>query len=71
MTIDFTDDTILEFRHRLEKMSDAKLIEFGKACAWMADPKIQRGGVERIHVLHLRACREEWRRRHPKKCCTE
>jgi len=47
-------------------MSNEKLIEFGKAAAYMSDPKIQRE-VRPEFVMQLRECRAEWRRRNPKK----
>ena len=44
-------------------MSDARLLDEGKAAAYMADPKAQRGGVNPEFVMELRECRAEWRRR--------
>ena len=58
--------TLEEFRDRLAKMSDEKLIQFGKDSAYMSDPKIQRE-VRPEFVMQVRECRAEWLRRHPKK----
>ena len=40
--IKLVDSTAEEYRRRLEKMSDEKLVQFGKDAAYMSDPKIQR-----------------------------
>jgi hypothetical protein len=53
-----------EFKARLQKMSDEQLIRYGKAARYMSDPK--NGSVNAVYVEQLKACKEEWRRRHPK-----
>lgn len=68
VTIDFTSDTILEFRDRIAKMSNAKLIEYGKACAYMAGLKKSSADgkpVDFLAIARLKERRAEWRRRHP------
>jgi hypothetical protein len=57
------------FRLRIAKFTDAKLAEYGKAAAYMADPK--RPSADRktrnlVAEAQLVECRAEWRRRHPK-----
>lgn len=59
-----------DFRGRIKTFSDEKLIQVGKACAWKC-PYPSRGPiddrVEERRAMQLVWCREEWRRRHPKK----
>jgi hypothetical protein len=59
--------TVEDFRTRLQAMSDEKLIRYGKAAEYMADPRnsTDRRSVEHVFTIQLRECREEWRRRHP------
>jgi hypothetical protein len=64
--IKLVDSTAEEYRRRLEKMSDERLLKEGEAAAYMSDPKIQRE-VRPEFVMQLRQCRAEWRRRHPKR----
>jgi hypothetical protein len=59
-----TQFSVEEFRKRLEKMSDAELIRYGKAARYMSDPK--NGAVDPTYPCQLKKCRAEWRRRHPK-----
>ena len=59
------ESTVEEFRQRIAKISDPKLIETGKAAAYMSDPKIQRE-IRPVFAMQVRECRAEWRRRHPK-----
>jgi hypothetical protein len=56
-----------DFRKRIRAMSDEKLIRFGKAARYRADPQnsADRKTVREVYVLQLRECREEWSRRHP------
>lgn len=56
-----------EFRKRIQKMTDAELICFGKAARYMAEPKnsADKKTVESVYEIQLGECREEWRRRHP------
>jgi hypothetical protein len=56
------------FRERIAKFTDAMLIEYGKACARQANPKISApdGKTRNLNAEHqLAECRAEWRRRHP------
>jgi hypothetical protein len=63
-----TKFTVEDFRKRLQAMSDAQLLRYGKAAAYMADPKYSADGrtVETVFKIQLQECRAEWRRRHPK-----
>jgi hypothetical protein len=63
-----TKFTVEDFRKRLQTMSDAQLIRFGKAARYIADPKYSADGrtVEPVFRIQLQECRAEWRRRHPK-----
>jgi hypothetical protein len=63
-----TKFTVEEFRKRIQAISDDQLIRFGKAAAYMADPKYSADGrtVEPVFKIQLQECREEWKRRHPK-----
>jgi hypothetical protein len=60
--------TVEDFRKRIQAISDDQLIRFGKAAAYMADPKYSADGrmVEPVFKIQLQECRAEWRRRHPK-----
>jgi hypothetical protein len=60
--------TVEEFRKRIQAMSDTQLLRYGKAAAYMADPKYSADGrtVEPVYEIQLTECRAEWRRRHPK-----
>jgi hypothetical protein len=60
--------TVEEFRKRIRAISDDQLIRFGKAAAYMADPRnsADRRSVEPVFKIQLQECRAEWRRRHPK-----
>jgi len=63
-----TQFTVEDFKKRIQAITDDQLIRFGKAAAYMADPKnsADRRSVEPVFKIQLRECREEWRRRHPK-----
>src|SRR5688572_22125704 len=53
-------------RARLRKMSDAKLLEFGKAAAHMCSPQAQPNRNSRpreAFLIQLAEARAEWRRR--------
>jgi hypothetical protein len=52
-----------EVRERLQKMSDAELIRFGRASAGMCSPEANFGQPPRqVFVKQLREARREWRR---------
>jgi hypothetical protein len=57
-----------EFRNRLRAMSDEKLIQYGKAAAYMANPRnsADKRTAHDVYKVQLEECRAEWRRRHPK-----
>jgi hypothetical protein len=63
-----TKFTVEDFRKRIQAISDDQLIRFGKAAAYMADPKYSADGrtVEPVFKVQLQECRAEWKRRHPK-----
>jgi len=63
-----TEFNIEEFRKRIQKMSDAQLLRFGRAARNMCDPKQSANGkAEAVHELQLVELRPEFRRRFPKK----
>ena len=53
-----------EFRARLQKMTDAQLLRYGKAARYMCSPTAYFGKAPReTFVIQLRECRAEWKRR--------
>ena len=53
-----------ELRERLRKMSDTKLVEFGKAAAYMCSPEANMNKRPReAFLVQLAETRAEWRRR--------
>ncbi len=53
-----------QLRERLRKMTDAKLLEFGRASVHMCDPKNNHDGKPReVFVIQLAEARAEWQRR--------
>jgi hypothetical protein len=65
MSIGFTDENEEQFRARLQKMTDEKLIETGAAARHMCDSRIQYH-VRPVFEMHLRECVAEWRKRYPR-----
>lgn len=63
-----TPFTVENFRKRIQVMNDEQLLRYGKAAAYMADPRnaADKRSVRDVYVTQLQLCREEWRRRHPK-----
>jgi hypothetical protein len=63
-----TQFTVEDFRKRIQAMSDEKLIRYGKAARYMADPcnSADKHSIRPVYVTQLQLCRGEWRRRHPK-----
>jgi hypothetical protein len=58
-----------EFRNRIQKFDDAKLIEYGKACHWTCPYPDRDDGDRQARsnmAIQLRLCRDEWRRPYPK-----
>jgi hypothetical protein len=54
-------------RERLQKMTDAQLLEFGRAARQLCGPEANFGKPPReVFVIQLKEARAEWRRRHPK-----
>ena len=55
-------------RERLRKLSNGELIRDGKTARYMRSPAANFGKPPlEVYVMGLRLCKEEWRRRHPKK----
>lgn len=53
-----------ELRARLQKMSDAELLRFGKAAAAMCSPQANLGrSLRETFVIQLKEARQEWKRR--------
>ena len=63
-----TKFNVEDFRRRIEKLPDAELLRYGKAAAYMSDPKYSADGrtVEPVFKIQLQECRAEWKRRYPK-----
>jgi hypothetical protein len=63
-----TQFTVEDFRKRIQAMSDERLLRYGKAARYMADPRnsADKHSVRPVYVTQLQLCREEWLRRHPK-----
>ena len=63
-----TKFTVEDFKKRIEKLTDAELLRYGKAARYMADPRnsADKRTVRDVYVTQLQLCREEWRNRHPK-----
>jgi hypothetical protein len=62
----FTSDEIdlAELRERLQKMTDAELLAFGKSARYMCSPAANLGKPPREpFVIQLEEARAEWRRR--------
>ena len=58
---------IEKLRERLRKMSDAQLLEFGRAGRQLCSPEANFGKPPReVFVIQLQEARAEWARRHPK-----
>jgi hypothetical protein len=58
---------IAKLRERLRKMTDAQLLEFGRAARQLCGPEANFGKPPReVFVTQLKEARAEWRRRHPK-----
>ena len=55
-----------EFRQRIRKMTDEKLIQTGNAARYMADPRnsADKRTVLDVHRVQLQECIAEWKRRH-------
>jgi hypothetical protein len=63
--INLVEASAEEYRQRIARMSDDRLIREGEAARYMCDPRIQRE-IRPVFVMHLGECIAEWRRRHPK-----
>ena len=64
-----TEFTVEDFKKRIEKLTDAELLRYGKAARYMADPRnsADKRTVRDVYMVQLQECRAEWRRRrHPK-----
>jgi hypothetical protein len=57
-----------ELRARLQDMTEAELLQFGKAAKVMCSREANRHEAPReVFVIQLQEARAEWRKRHPKK----
>jgi len=63
-----TKFAVEDFRKRLQTMSEEQLLRYGKAAAYMADPKYSADGrtVEPVFKIQLQECRAEWNGRWPR-----
>ena len=62
MTIAFRDDSEKDFRERIRLMTNAKLLEYGHAAPFMADPKKSSAdgkSVNPVYVTQLKLLRDE------------
>jgi hypothetical protein len=67
MGIETDNESVEEYRARLQKMDDPTLLRQGQAAAYMCSPQANHGKEPRqCFVVHLQECRAEWRKRHPK-----
>jgi hypothetical protein len=65
--VQLVPSNVEELRARLRKMSDEKLIEYGKAARYMVTPEANLGKTPSADsLMQLEECIAEWRRRHPK-----
>jgi hypothetical protein len=57
-----TPFTVEDFRKRIQATTDEQLLRYGKAAAYMADPKYSADGrtVETVFATQLQECRAEW-----------
>ena len=67
MSIGFESEEIQlrKLRERLQGMSDAELIQFGKAARRLCRSRVS--GITDAFDRQLELAREEWKRRHPPK----
>jgi hypothetical protein len=63
-----TQFTVEDFQKRIQAMTDEKLMRYGKAARYMADPRksADKHTVRDVYVTQLELCRAQWLRRHPK-----
>jgi hypothetical protein len=59
-------ESLEEIRKRLRRLTDAQLIELGRNCRELSDPKPNYGKPNPAFLVQLEEARAEWRRRHPK-----
>lgn len=65
--LDIQPVDVPRLRARLAKMTDAKLLEFGRAAAFMCSPRASFGEPPRQQfVVQLEEARAEWQRRKEK-----
>ena len=67
-SVDTTAFNLDALRTRLQNMTEAELLQFGKAARVMCSREANRHEAPReVFVVQLKEARAEWRRRHPKK----
>jgi hypothetical protein len=59
-------DSLEAIRERIRRMTDAQLIDYGRAARQMANPANNHGTPNPSFAVQLEEARQEWRRRHPK-----
>jgi hypothetical protein len=59
-------DSLDAIRERIRRMTDAELIDYGRAARELANPKKNYGKPNPAFQIQLDEARAEWRRRHPK-----
>ena len=66
MGIETDNESVEEYRARIQKMDEPTLLRQGQAAKFMCSPEANHGKAPReCFVIHLEECRKEWRRRHP------
>lgn len=66
-SIGFTEEfDVAALRERLQKMSDAELLRFGKDARYMCSPCANMGPPREVFVIQLKEAKAEWRRRNDK-----
>jgi hypothetical protein len=64
--IEQAPDSLDAIRERIRRMTDAELIDYGRAAREMAKPANNHGTPNPAFAVQLEEARQEWRRRHPK-----
>jgi hypothetical protein len=66
MSIETDNESVEEYRARIQKMDDPTLLRQGQAARYMCSAGANFGKPPRdCFVIHLEECRREWRKRHP------
>jgi hypothetical protein len=65
-SVDTTAFNLNELRTRLQNMTEAELLQFGKAARVISREANRHEAPREVFVVQLKEARAEWRRRHPK-----